>query len=106
DRLLSEHQDVERIAVQAIRLWQEAVVRGVVDRTVQDPVDPQEARGLVELVLHLRALRNLDDGPEAGLDGVHQLDVVPGVYHIRSSAARAPAGWRQPLTAPAVRPAT
>src|SRR5207302_3293560 len=80
DGLLPENQDVERIVVEAIGLRQKAVVRRVVNRAVQHPVEPQEARTLVELVLHLRAFRDLDDGSETTLDRVTELDVVPGVH--------------------------
>src|SRR5207302_529974 len=47
---------------------------------VPHTVQPQQARALVELVLHLRALGDLDDRAEVMLDVVAQLDVVPRVH--------------------------
>jgi hypothetical protein len=46
---------------------------------VQDAVDAEKSRLLVELVLDLGALGDLDDGGEALLDPRAQLDIVPGV---------------------------
>src|SRR5256886_16473715 len=79
-RLLTEHKHVERVAVLAVGLREEAVVRRVVHGRVQHAVQPQQARALVELVLHLRALGDLDDRAEVMLDVVAQLDVVPRVH--------------------------
>src|SRR6266849_1328838 len=77
--LLTQHEDVEGIAVLAVRLRDEAVVRRVVHGAVQDAVNAQEPGVLVQLVLHLRALGDLDDGGEVLLDAIAEGDVVPGV---------------------------
>src|SRR5262249_21679687 len=79
-RLLTEDQHVERIAVVAVRLWQEPVVRRGVHGRVQNPVEPEQAGAFVELVLDLRALGDLDDRAEVPLDVIAQLDVVPRVH--------------------------
>src|SRR5207249_6497343 len=84
DRLLTEHEHVERIAVLAVGPGQEAVIGGVVDRAVEHAIDAQQARRLVQLVLDLRALGNLDHDvhtPHAlGLQG----HVVPGMHRAAS----------------------
>src|SRR5205814_7348649 len=79
---------VERVAVRAVGLREEAVVRRVVHGRVQHAVQPQQARALVELVLHLRALGDLDDRAEVTLDVVAQLDVVPRVHSTADDTLR------------------
>ena len=60
-------QHVERIAVAAERMRDEPVVPRIAHRRIEEPVDKQRARGLVELVLdRLAAERHLD----------HDIDVV------------------------------
>src|ERR687891_5049 len=61
---------VERIAVRAVRPRQESVVRGVVHCAREHAVDHEHASSLVQLVLDLRALRDLDDDPEVLLDSL------------------------------------
>src|SRR5438445_143021 len=87
-RLLTEHKHVERVAVLAVGLREEAVVRRVVHGRVQHAVQPQQARALVELVLHLRALGDLDDRAEVTLDVVAQLDIVPRVHSTADDTLR------------------
>src|SRR5206468_3844823 len=87
-RLLAEHEHVEGVAVLAVGLRQEAVVRRVVHGGVQHAIEPEQARALVELVLHLRALGNLDDRAEVTLDVVAQLDVVPWVHSTADDTLR------------------
>jgi hypothetical protein len=60
-RLLEEDQRIERIAVAAERVLDEAVVGGVVHRGVQDAIEPQPPGVVVHLVLVAAALRDLDD---------------------------------------------
>src|SRR5262249_40218937 len=67
------------------------VVRRIVNGAVEDPIDAQESGVLIELVLHLRAPWDLDDGAEIGLDRVSELHVVPGMHDWlvpRASGAR------------------
>src|SRR5690242_11889354 len=82
-RLLTEYQHVERVAVVAVRLWQEAVIRRVVHGGVEDAIDREQPRALVELVLHLGAFRNLDHGPKVPRDVIAEPDVVPGIHRSR-----------------------
>src|SRR5262249_45124326 len=63
-RLLSEHQRIERIAIVAIRAWNEAVVRRIVYGAVQHAVESQQSGLLVQLVLVRAAPWNLDDHRE------------------------------------------
>ncbi len=91
-RLLAQHEDVERITVRAVRLRQKAVVGRVVDGAVQDTIESQKPRLLVELVFHLRALRDLDDRGEVMLDVRAQGNIVPGVEGHGSCQGVRPAG--------------
>jgi hypothetical protein len=81
---LPEDEDVERVAVVAVRPGDEAVVGGVVHRAEEHPVDLEEPRLLVELVFDARPLRDLDDGLKV-LGQFARLgrgrDVMPGVNH-------------------------
>ena len=66
ERRARDHQRVERVAVGRQRVRDEAVVRRIAHRRVQDAVDEQRARLLVELVLHrLAADRHFDDDVDA-----------------------------------------
>jgi hypothetical protein len=47
---------------------------------VQHPVEIEQTRRLVQLVLDLGALGDLDDRPEVILDVIAQLDVMPRVH--------------------------
>src|SRR5262249_8323042 len=77
-----QHQHVDRIVILRVGARDEAVVGRVVNRRVEDAIDPQEAGPLVELVLRLAAVRHLDDDRE-DLERVvgRQRDVMPGVSH-------------------------
>jgi hypothetical protein len=87
-RLLHQHQHVQRVAVVAQRLRDEAVVGGVEHRAVQHAVDAQEAGVLVQLVLDLAPLGDLDHGLEP-LRGVRaHVDIVPCMRHARDDSAR------------------
>ena len=66
ERGARDHQRVERIAVGREGVRHEAVIGRIAHRRVQDPVDEERARFLVEFVLHrLAADRHLDDDVEA-----------------------------------------
>ena len=79
--LLAEHQDVERVVVLGVRLGDEAVIGRVVDRRVEDPVEPEQAGLLVQLVLDARPHRDLDQGVELAREVLARGDVVPGMQH-------------------------
>ena len=79
--LLAQHQHVERVVVVAVGARHKAVVGRVVYRAVQHAIDAQQARCLVQLVLHLRAHRDLDEDGEPGFRIVRQAHVVPGMSH-------------------------
>jgi hypothetical protein len=94
--LLAEDEHVQRVTVVAERPRQETVVRRVVHRRVQDAIEPQQAGRLVQLVLHLRALRDLDHGVEVALDVLAELDVVPRVHGLHYTEALVLGSSRQP----------
>ena len=79
DVLLAVDQDVERIPVVAVGAGHEAVVGRVVDRAEEDAVHAQEPARLVQLVLHLGAGGDLDDGRDGLLHVAGELHVVPRV---------------------------
>jgi hypothetical protein len=79
--ILSENEDVHGIAVVPVGAGNEAVVGRVVDRAVEDPVEVEESRRLVQLVLGVAALRDLDDASQLLGEPVAELYVVPGVGH-------------------------
>src|ERR1700732_2918512 len=64
DGFLAQHQHIKRIVVLGKSLRNEAIVRGIVDRRVQDAVEVDQASGLVQFVFHAGAEGNLDDGVE------------------------------------------
>src|SRR5688572_17395186 len=78
--LLTKYQHVQRIAIVAERAREKSVVRRIVDGRVEDAIEPEQTRRLVQLVLDLRSLRNLDDRAEMTLDMVPQLHVMPRVH--------------------------
>jgi hypothetical protein len=80
DRLLHQDEDVERIAVLGVGPRDEAVVRGVVHGRVEDAIEAQEARRLVDLVLEVRAAGDLDQRGHERRDVRRDLDVVDGVH--------------------------
>src|SRR5574341_1143540 len=80
ERLLAEHEHVERITVVAVGLGDESIVRGIVDRRVEHAVGAEKAGRLVELVLDLRALRDLHDRVEELARVGPPRHVVPRVH--------------------------
>ena len=61
-----DHQRVQRIAIGRKRVRHEAVIGGIAHRRMQDAVDEQRARCLVEFILHrFAASRHFDDDVEA-----------------------------------------
>ena len=62
DRNAAHDQHVHRIAVFRERMRDEAVIRRILHRRVDEAVDEERARRLVHLVLHrMAAMRHLDD---------------------------------------------
>src|SRR5439155_2268093 len=61
DGLFGQDQHVERIAVRGKRARNEPVMGWIVDRGVQDTIEPDAAALLVVLVLVAAAYRNLDE---------------------------------------------
>src|SRR5207248_9076651 len=61
DGLFGQDQHVERIAVRGKRARNEPVMGWIVDRGVQDTIDPDAAALLVVLVLVAAAYRTLDE---------------------------------------------
>src|SRR5580698_10400004 len=64
DGLLAKNEDIERIVVFGVGLRDEAVVRGIENRGVDDAIDFEQTGGFVELVFYVGAERDLDDGGE------------------------------------------
>ena len=83
DRLLAEHQRIERVAIVAEGPRDEAVVGRIVDGAVQHAIETQQAGLLVQLVLVLAALRNFDDDRERALDRAFvEIAVMPWVHEL------------------------
>ena len=85
DRLVHEHEHVERVAVTGKRLGDEAVVLWIASGSEQRAVEPDVAGLVVELVLVARILRDLNNDFDAvGVgrarlmsDGTHASTVAP-----------------------------
>src|SRR5262249_684869 len=83
----TEYQDIDRIAVVAIGARHEAVIRRIMNGAVKDAIHPQQARGLIEFVLDLRAFGNLDVRREPFLWLLGQRNIMPGMYTHRKSSS-------------------
>ena len=83
--LLHEDEHVERVAVVAQGPGNKPLVGRVVDGRVEDAIHLQETRVLVQLVLHLRALGDLDQRLKLPGGVLPYLHVVPGMRHLHSS---------------------
>ena len=68
-RVLEQHQRVERVAVAAERVGDEAVVGRIRGGREQAPVEEDPARLVVDLVLVAAATGDLDDDVDAALGG-------------------------------------
>ncbi|KPJ80768.1 MAG: hypothetical protein AMJ58_07635 [Gammaproteobacteria bacterium SG8_30] len=80
-RHLADDDHVHGVAVLGQRVRHEAVVAGVVHRRVQEAVDAQDARLLVELVLHRHApLRDLDQDVDVARRVLADRDLVDVHY--------------------------
>src|SRR6266540_1563369 len=81
-RLVHEHEYVERVAVLVQRPWNETVLAGIMDRGIQHPIQTDQPRFLVELVLVLAAGGNLHHRRDRvgwmGSGG----KIMPGIYHV------------------------
>jgi hypothetical protein len=80
-RLLAQHQNVQRIVILGQRLRNEAVIRWIVHRRIQHPVQLDQAAGFVQLILHAGAKGNLDHRKEFQRQLVAGRNVVPGMSH-------------------------
>src|SRR5215216_8193605 len=58
---IRDDQNVERVAIFIIGLWDEAVIAGVMHRRIQHPVELEGASLFMIFVLIARAFGNLDD---------------------------------------------
>src|SRR3989344_5518212 len=81
ERVRGEQDNVKRVAVVPERLRHEAVVKGIVLRAVHDSVELDDARLLINLILIVRALRDLNDDVHLFLRA--RVNVVQQI-HIRS----------------------
>ena len=89
------HEHVDRVAVLGQRVRHEAVVAGIGHRRVEEAVDDEHPRGLVQLVLdRLAAERHLDD--DVDVLGRVVADRNRLYTHYRgSSVSKVPAGVRR-----------
>ena len=85
--LLEQHQGVERVAVQAEGVLDEAVVGGVLRRGEQRPVEADPAALVVHLVLVALTLRDLHQYVELHSTSFRQTRPVPFAGHDRASLA-------------------
>ena len=80
-RLLAQDEDIEGIVVVGVGLWNEAVIRGIEHRRMDDAIHSQEAAGFVQLVFHIGAQGDFDDGLKIAREIVAGGNVVPSMEH-------------------------
>src|SRR5215203_4078212 len=88
DRFLHQDKHVQRIVVISQSPWDKTVVGRVDHCRVQDSVDLQQPRLLVQLVLDPGAFGDLDQGCELFRGFLPDRDVVPGMGHLGGSFQR------------------
>jgi len=80
DRLLAQHQDVQRILVGAVAAGDEAVVGRIMDARKEHTVDADHAAGFIEFVFYFGAFGDLDDGREVFRQLVAVGQIVPWIH--------------------------
>jgi hypothetical protein len=78
---LAQHQDVERVSVFGKSPRNKAVIGGIEHGRVEYAIHSNQTAVLVELILHVRAERNLNHGVEFAGRIVSGRDVVPWMRH-------------------------
>jgi len=87
DGLLTQDEDIERVAVIAVGAGDETVVRRVVDSGIENAIEAHEPGLFVEFVLVLAALGDLDHHREAALNKfLVKVDIVPGMHGLLHGA--------------------
>ena len=81
NRFPAEHQDVQRIAVFRQRAGNETVIGGIYSRGIQDSVQLQKPRFLIEFVLRLAAFGNFDKRFETARGDPLFGNIVPDVHN-------------------------
>lgn len=77
----AKNENVKRVSIIAVGSRNEAVIRGIVCRGIQDSVQTQQSAFLIQFVFFLRALRNFDDTDEIfGLNAFFT-HIMPNVAH-------------------------
>ena len=76
----TEDENVERIAVGGERVRNESVIRRIVRRRVQDPVEDQKTGLFVKFVFLFAAFADFDHGDEVFGRDPFPVDVVPDVH--------------------------
>src|SRR5215469_17722568 len=78
---LAKHEHVQRVIIFSESLWQESVVRRIVDGGVKNSVQANQAARLVEFVLHASAVGNFDHRIEFLREFVTRSDIMPRMNH-------------------------
>ena len=81
DRILAEHEDIERIIIFGQRLRDEAIVRRIVDGGIEDAVELDQSAGFVEFVFHTGSKWDLDHAIKFLRKLVAGSHVVPRMDH-------------------------
>src|SRR6185369_14791169 len=80
-RLLAEHEHIKRIIVFGQCLRNEAIIRRIIDSGIEHSVQLDQSALLVELVLHTRSKRYLDESVELTRQSFAGGYVMPGMDH-------------------------